>query len=192
MLEQSKNLHFVLDTISSVLTSNTSPVLAEIIMTFPSYQRLPPAPDSLTTLDVALVAHPAEPAIHWLMYSASENGPILLARFGDLLKLALPNTHARGRLMIEYRIARNGIYDVSSGWACIASRSLWYILRADGKWVGERKNKYYPPRAGRIQYCHDTYITTSIYLTDFKLAPPCRLSPSSNVSLPLPAKGSLP
>jgi hypothetical protein len=64
MLEQSKNLHFVLDTISSVLTSNTSPVLAEIIMTFPSYQRLPPAPDSLTTLDVALVAHPAEPAIH--------------------------------------------------------------------------------------------------------------------------------
>jgi hypothetical protein len=41
-----------------------------------------------------------------------ENGPILLARFGDLLKLALPNTHARGRLMMEeYRIARNGIYD---------------------------------------------------------------------------------
>jgi hypothetical protein len=50
---------FLLDTISSVLISNTSPILMEIVVMFPSWECLPPARDPMVILDAALVAHSA-------------------------------------------------------------------------------------------------------------------------------------
>ncbi|KAF8154339.1 hypothetical protein K438DRAFT_1777971 [Mycena galopus ATCC 62051] len=67
------SLPFILDTISSVLASNASLVLTEIVMTFPSWKcRLPPETDSMATLDEALVAHRAAPLMRWRTRSAQK------------------------------------------------------------------------------------------------------------------------
>ncbi|KAF8183235.1 hypothetical protein K438DRAFT_1975105 [Mycena galopus ATCC 62051] len=67
------SLPFILDTISSVLESNASLVLAEIVMTFPSWKcRLPAETDSMATRDEALVAHRAAPLMRWRTRSAQE------------------------------------------------------------------------------------------------------------------------
>ncbi|KAJ6493222.1 hypothetical protein C8R45DRAFT_1136250 [Mycena sanguinolenta] len=92
-------LPFLLDTISALLDSHASRSFQEIVMTFPAHQRIPK--DLMTSLDRALVAHPAGPCIRWRMDFETWNGATLFTRFENTLKIGLPETHALGRLVVE-------------------------------------------------------------------------------------------
>ncbi|KAK7053530.1 hypothetical protein R3P38DRAFT_2850813 [Favolaschia claudopus] len=104
------NYHLLLDTVSSVLTSNASPVLEEIVLTFPTFQRLPPASESMRALDDALVdavSFAGGPSIRWRMFFGFEGGRAYLGFFEDLLRLGLPKADALGRVVVEeYRADR--------------------------------------------------------------------------------------
>ncbi|KAJ7468241.1 hypothetical protein B0H11DRAFT_45646 [Mycena galericulata] len=102
---------FLLDTISSILTSNTSPRLAEIVLTFRFVNwefQLPSVPDpqAMAKLDTVLVEHPAEPIIRWRMNFTLDYAAAHLAAFTDIVRDGMPKTRDLGKLSIEeYRDA---------------------------------------------------------------------------------------
>ncbi|KAJ6493214.1 hypothetical protein C8R45DRAFT_184482 [Mycena sanguinolenta] len=91
-------LPLLLDTISALLNSHASRSFQEIVMSFPVNQRIPK--DLMTPLDQALVAHPAGPWIRWqcLVWNGATTP---YTEFEEDLKMALPETHALGRLVVE-------------------------------------------------------------------------------------------
>ncbi|KAJ6453122.1 hypothetical protein C8R45DRAFT_635981 [Mycena sanguinolenta] len=113
-----KYITLILDIICAVFNSHTSDVLAEIVVTIPSWTPLPVITDSMTALDVALVAHPRAPNIWWRVYCAFENasGETYFAAFGDLLKLSFPKMHvwwSRSIIWITWSGIRDGRFSSS-------------------------------------------------------------------------------
>ncbi|KAJ7606971.1 hypothetical protein DFH06DRAFT_1486688 [Mycena polygramma] len=109
--------HFVLnpimDTITSILTSNTSPALAEITLHFPSWKdRLKLPLLSMAAMDEALAAHPAAHLRWRTNFNVDERerrqtrfpgGDYLVSRYTlqNSVRQALPLAHARRRLVVE-------------------------------------------------------------------------------------------
>ncbi|KAJ7768944.1 hypothetical protein B0H16DRAFT_1518698 [Mycena metata] len=84
------------ETITSILTSGTSPLLEEILLAFPnSLPELPIAP--ALALDAAICTHPASPSIRWRVMVP---GAIPLA-FAEGLGRCFPDAQARGRVLLE-------------------------------------------------------------------------------------------
>ncbi|KAJ7676746.1 hypothetical protein DFH06DRAFT_1168922 [Mycena polygramma] len=99
----------ILTTISSFLDS--TPALAEVVLTLSiplwNGQLLQNAAQSMhmAVLDDALRAHPAAPQIRWRTTFADPNH---LGCFAELVRLGLPETNRKGRLVVEeYRRSSN-------------------------------------------------------------------------------------
>ncbi|KAJ6517277.1 hypothetical protein C8R47DRAFT_250978 [Mycena vitilis] len=106
-------LNPIVDTITYILTSNTSPTLAKITLHFPSWKdrlKLPLLP--MTAMDEALTAHPSV-HLRWRMnFNVDERerrqtrfpgADYLVSRYTlqNSVRQALPLAHARRRLLVE-------------------------------------------------------------------------------------------
>ncbi|KAJ6476977.1 hypothetical protein C8R45DRAFT_368351 [Mycena sanguinolenta] len=96
---------FLLDDISAILNSYTSHNLQNIVVNFPTKQAIPEG--GMMPLDRALVAHPAAPRIRARLLAW--DGPTPSTEFEEAMKMALPEAHALGRLVVvvvDYRSTR--------------------------------------------------------------------------------------
>ncbi|KAF7350659.1 hypothetical protein MSAN_01626300 [Mycena sanguinolenta] len=110
--QERAELPYLMDDISTLLNSHASPVLVDIVMTFPARERL--STGSMRALDRALVAHPAGPSIRWRMDFKAGDWATRFTRFRERLIMGLPETHALGRLVVEeYRPNREAWYSPS-------------------------------------------------------------------------------
>ncbi|KAJ7505062.1 hypothetical protein B0H11DRAFT_2221249 [Mycena galericulata] len=104
-LEANVCVHFnispLIDTITSMLLS--SPSLHEITITFVRSETLLPTPDehSMAALDMALVGHPAEPAIRWRINFATSVAEDYYTDFATLVKRGLPSTQKKEKVVVE-------------------------------------------------------------------------------------------
>ncbi|KAJ7720401.1 hypothetical protein B0H16DRAFT_1604592 [Mycena metata] len=96
----------VLDTITSILTSGTSPNLENITLSFSWYGLThSPSPDanSLAALDAALSSHPNAPAIHWRMNFRlmDFNSAQQLSELAERVRTEMCNAKKMERLVVE-------------------------------------------------------------------------------------------
>ncbi|KAJ7468238.1 hypothetical protein B0H11DRAFT_2045989 [Mycena galericulata] len=103
----------ILNSISAMLSSDTSPNLIEIDLTFwncVNWDYLPPCvPDArvLAALDTALTDHPAVPTLRWRMYDV-QGDP---AAFVTIIRDGMPRARDKGQLVIEEFREEDGFAD---------------------------------------------------------------------------------
>ncbi|KAJ7821724.1 hypothetical protein B0H13DRAFT_1920545 [Mycena leptocephala] len=94
---------FLLDTITSVLTSSRSSVIDEIVVTFEHVsdpEVLLPAPDmrAMAGLDAELLGHSAAPPIRWrISFAVAEHA----TAYANHVKGRMPLANAKGKLVVE-------------------------------------------------------------------------------------------